>query len=152
MSCHCSFTGLQISRFCLCSEDKLVESLLQNQVHLFLTTDPNEVQQASHKGQFPPLHITVDCEGEDRLVVMSSEIYLRFTICLICSGVVSVLLDQELAFCSSDQLRVMICGDAIIQLNSGQQHLQVSLTIISMICFLFPILFFNKFTQHVNCY
>lgn len=146
MSCHCSFTGLQISRFCLCSEDKLVESLLQNQVHLFLTTDPNEVQQASHKGQFPPLHITVDCEGEDRLVVMISEIYLRFTICLICSGVVSVLLDQELAFCSSDQLRVMICGDAIIQPNSGQQHLQVSLTFISMICFLFPILFFNKFT------
>lgn len=47
----CSFTGLQISRFCLCSEDKLVESLLQNQVHLFLTTDPNEVQQASHKGE-----------------------------------------------------------------------------------------------------
>lgn len=80
--------GLQISRFCLCSEDKLVESLLQNQVHLFLTTDPNEVQQASHK------------------------------------GVVSVLLDQELAVCPSDQLRVMISGDAIIQPNSGQQHLQ----------------------------
>lgn len=51
MSCRCSFTGLQISRFCLCSEDKLVESLLQNQVHLFLTTDPNEVEQASHGGQ-----------------------------------------------------------------------------------------------------
>lgn len=51
VSCRCSFTGLQISRFCLCSEDTLVESLVQNQVHLFLTTDPEEVQQASHKGQ-----------------------------------------------------------------------------------------------------
>lgn len=83
--------------------------------------------------KFPPLHITFVYEGEDRLVVMISEICLRFTISLICSGVVSVLLDQELAVCPSDQLRVMISGDAIIQPNSGQQHLQVSLRIIPTI-------------------
>lgn len=151
MSCHCSFTGLQISRFCLCSEDKLVESLLQNQVHLFLTTDPNEVQQASLKGQEVSSFITVDCEGEDRLVVMISDIYLRFTIGRICSGVVSVLLDQELAFCPSDQLRVMICGDAITQPNSGQQHLQVRLRIISMISG-FYFLFFLFLTNSALCY
>lgn len=58
---------------------------------------------------------------------MISEICLRFSISLICSGFVSVLLDQEQAVCPSDQLRVMISGDAIIQPNSGQQHLQVSL-------------------------
>lgn len=64
---------------------------------------------------------------------MISEKYFQFTICVICSGVVSVLLDQELAFCPSDQLRVVICGDAISQPNSEQQHLQVSLRIICTI-------------------
>ncbi|XP_011605720.1 cytosolic 5'-nucleotidase 1A [Takifugu rubripes] len=80
--------GLQVSKFCFCSEDNLVEGLLQNQVHLFLTTDINEVQRVSHK------------------------------------GVLSGLLDQEQTFCPSDQLRVMICGDAILQPNSRQQYLQ----------------------------
>lgn len=77
--------------------------------------------------KFPPLHITFVYEGKDGLLVMISEICLRFSISLICSGVVSVLLDQELSVCPSDQLRVMISGDAIIQPSSGQQHLQVSL-------------------------
>lgn len=48
---HRSSPGLQVSRFCFCSEDDLVECLLQNKVDLFLTTDTNEVQQASKKGQ-----------------------------------------------------------------------------------------------------
>lgn len=51
MSSRLSSPGLQVSKFCFCSEDNLVEGLLQNQVHLFLTTDINEVQQVSHKGQ-----------------------------------------------------------------------------------------------------
>lgn len=46
-----SSPGLQVSRFCFCSEDNLIEGLLQNQVHLFLTTDIKEVQHVSHKGQ-----------------------------------------------------------------------------------------------------
>lgn len=51
MSTHLSSPGLQVSKFCFCSEDNLVEGLRQNQVHLFLTTDINEVQQVSLKGQ-----------------------------------------------------------------------------------------------------
>lgn len=54
MSSCLSSPGLQVSKFCFCSEDSLVEGLLQNQVHLFLTTDINEVQQVSHKGQEIP--------------------------------------------------------------------------------------------------
>lgn len=94
--------------------------------------------------KFPPFHITVNCEGKDRLVVMISEIYLPLPICPICSGVVSVLLDQELAFCPSDQLRVMICGDAIIQPNSGQQHLPVSLRLISIISVFISFSYFKQ--------
>lgn len=76
----------------------------------------------------PPLHITVDCEVEGKI----SELFLRLTVCLLCSGVVSMLLDQDLTFCPSDQLRVVICADVVMQPNSGQQHLQVSLGMISV--------------------
>lgn len=45
-----SVSGLQVNRFSFSSEDDFVGSLLQNQVQLFLTTDGNEVLEASQKG------------------------------------------------------------------------------------------------------
>uniref|UniRef100_UPI0037E8CC4C cytosolic 5'-nucleotidase 1B n=1 Tax=Semicossyphus pulcher TaxID=241346 RepID=UPI0037E8CC4C len=71
--------GLEISRFCFSSEEDFIESLQNNNVQLFLTTDKNEASQASQK------------------------------------GVLSALLDQQVALCPSDQLRVVFCGDAAIQ-------------------------------------
>lgn len=83
--------GLQIHRFCFSSEDDFTESLIQNKVHLFLTTDGNEATQAAN------------------------------------NGVLSALLDHHTASCSSEQLRVMFCGDAILDPNSSgnQQAAQV---------------------------
>lgn len=46
-----SSAGLDISRFCFSNEEDFVESLLKDNVQLFLTTDRDEVVQASHKGQ-----------------------------------------------------------------------------------------------------
>lgn len=62
-----TLTGLQVSRFCFSSEDDFVDSLLKNNVQLFLTTDINEMAQASHKGQEVSCFlsfITANCEGE----------------------------------------------------------------------------------------
>ncbi|XP_035859027.1 cytosolic 5'-nucleotidase 1A isoform X1 [Sander lucioperca] len=42
--------GLEVSRFCFSSEEDFVESLQKNNVQLFLSTDRNEVPQASQKG------------------------------------------------------------------------------------------------------
>lgn len=42
--------SLDISRFCFSNEDDFIESLLKNNVQLFLTTDRNEVVEALHKG------------------------------------------------------------------------------------------------------
>lgn len=42
--------GLEVSRFCFSSEEDFIESLLENNVHLFLSTDRNEATQASQKG------------------------------------------------------------------------------------------------------
>lgn len=140
---HRSSPGLQVSRFCFCSEDDLVEGLLQNQAHLFLTTDTNEVQQASHKGQkVSPVWILL-LTVKVMTGWQSWFLRLRLTLCLICSGVVSVLLDQEQAFRPSDQLRVMVCGDAIIQPDSGQQRLQVVSATSPWPLLSFPFLFWS---------
>lgn len=42
--------GLEVSRFCFSSEEDFIESLLKNNVQLFLSTDRNEVPRASQKG------------------------------------------------------------------------------------------------------
>lgn len=42
--------GLEVSRFCSPGQEELMESLLQNKVQLFLSTDRNQVAQASQKG------------------------------------------------------------------------------------------------------
>lgn len=50
---RCSLAaGLDIGRFCFSNEDDFMESLLKNDVQLFLTADAKEVDEASHKGQF----------------------------------------------------------------------------------------------------
>lgn len=54
-----SAVGLNIDRFCFSKEDDFVESLLKNNVQLFLTTDRNEVDGASHKGQFCRLSLSL---------------------------------------------------------------------------------------------
>lgn len=43
--------GLDVGRFCFASEEDFIESLLKNNVQLFLTTDRNEAPQASQNGQ-----------------------------------------------------------------------------------------------------
>ncbi|XP_077373865.1 cytosolic 5'-nucleotidase 1A [Festucalex cinctus] len=42
--------GLEVSRFCFSGREDFVESLLANQVHLFLSTEPEEVTLASQRG------------------------------------------------------------------------------------------------------
>ncbi|XP_017295007.1 cytosolic 5'-nucleotidase 1A [Kryptolebias marmoratus] len=74
--------GLEVTRFCFSSEEDFIESLLKNNIQLFLTTDENEVLQATQK------------------------------------GVPSVLLDEHSAVCSSEQLRVLFCENAIIRPSS----------------------------------
>lgn len=71
--------GLEVSRFCFSSQEDFIESLLINNMQLFLTTDGNEARRASQEGVF------------------------------------SALLDQQIVFCPSEQLRVMICGDTVFQ-------------------------------------
>ncbi|XP_053281999.1 cytosolic 5'-nucleotidase 1B isoform X2 [Pleuronectes platessa] len=73
--------GLEVSKFSFSGTEDFIESLLTNNVRLFLSTDRNE---ASHASQ---------------------------------NGVLSALLDQNLASCPSEQLRVLFCGDAVIRSN-----------------------------------
>ncbi|XP_068459691.1 cytosolic 5'-nucleotidase 1A [Clinocottus analis] len=73
--------GLEVSRFFFSSQEDFIESLLQNNVQLFLSADRNEALQASQK------------------------------------GVLSALLDRQLA--QSEQLRVMLCGDAVVRPDAG---------------------------------
>lgn len=75
--------GLEVSRFCFSSEEDFVESLLENNVLLFLTTDRNEVPQASQK------------------------------------GVLSALVDQQMALCPPEQLRVLFCDETISRPDTG---------------------------------
>lgn len=52
LSCHYhSLAGLEVSRFCFSSQEDFTESLLKNNVQLFLTTDRDEVLRASQNGQ-----------------------------------------------------------------------------------------------------
>lgn len=55
--------GLQIHRFCFSCEDDFTDSLLQNKVHLFLTTDSNEATQAANKGVLSALLDPVAASG-----------------------------------------------------------------------------------------
>ncbi|KAM6925789.1 cytosolic 5'-nucleotidase 1A [Lycodopsis pacificus] len=83
-SCIISSTrhyGLEVGRFCFSSQEDFIESLLKNDVQLFLSTDRNEALQASQK------------------------------------GVLSAVLDQQVA--PSEQLRVMLCGDAVVRPATG---------------------------------
>ncbi|XP_034392010.1 cytosolic 5'-nucleotidase 1A [Cyclopterus lumpus] len=73
--------GLEVSRFCFSSQEDFIESLLTNNVQLFLSTDRNEALQASQQ------------------------------------GVLSALLDRQGA--PSEQLRVMLCGDAVVRPDAG---------------------------------
>ncbi|XP_075945785.1 cytosolic 5'-nucleotidase 1A [Anarhichas minor] len=73
--------GLEIGRFCFSSQEDFIESLLKNNVQLFLSTDRNEALQASQK------------------------------------GVLSAVLDRQVA--PSEQLRVMLCGDAVVRPDTG---------------------------------
>ncbi|XP_029008930.1 cytosolic 5'-nucleotidase 1A isoform X2 [Betta splendens] len=75
--------GLEVGRFCFSSEDNFLESLLENNVQLFLSTDRNETSQASQR------------------------------------GVLSALLDQRAASSPSEQLRVLFCGDTVVQPNAA---------------------------------
>ncbi|KAJ0069910.1 hypothetical protein NL108_016136 [Boleophthalmus pectinirostris] len=82
--------GLQIHRFSFSGEDDITDSLLENKVQLFLTTDSNEATQAANK------------------------------------GVLSAILGPLSACGPSEQLRVMFCGDAILdpssELNTGRHQ------------------------------
>ncbi|XP_059190502.1 cytosolic 5'-nucleotidase 1A [Centropristis striata] len=42
--------GLEVGRFCFSSEEDFIESLLKNNVQLFLSTDRNKAHEASQKG------------------------------------------------------------------------------------------------------
>ncbi|XP_071387641.1 cytosolic 5'-nucleotidase 1A [Centroberyx affinis] len=42
--------GLDVGRFCLCTEEDFIETLLSNQVKLFLSTDTHDASKASHRG------------------------------------------------------------------------------------------------------
>uniref|UniRef100_A0A1A7YFW1 Cytosolic 5'-nucleotidase 1A-like n=1 Tax=Iconisemion striatum TaxID=60296 RepID=A0A1A7YFW1_9TELE len=75
--------GLEVSRFCFTSEENFIESLLKNNIQLFLTTDENESLQATQQ------------------------------------GVPSALLDESSSSCSSEQLRVLFCENAVIRPNPG---------------------------------
>ncbi|XP_039988362.1 cytosolic 5'-nucleotidase 1A [Xiphias gladius] len=47
--------GLEVGRFCFAAEEDFIESLLKNNVRLFLSTDRNEAAQASQQGVFSAL-------------------------------------------------------------------------------------------------
>ncbi|KAM8860771.1 cytosolic 5'-nucleotidase 1B isoform 1-T1 [Synchiropus picturatus] len=81
-SCITSTTrhyGLDVSRFCFSCEEDFVETLLENNVSLFLTASQNEAEKAS----------------------------LR--------GVTSALLSGQTAAAPSEQLRILFCGDSLMQ-------------------------------------
>ncbi|KAI3370971.1 hypothetical protein L3Q82_023622 [Scortum barcoo] len=71
--------GLEVSRFCFSSEEDFIESLLKNNVHLFLTTDRNEALQASQKGVFSALldQQTASCPSEQLRVLFCGDAIIR---------------------------------------------------------------------------
>ncbi|KAK1887906.1 Cytosolic 5'-nucleotidase 1A [Dissostichus eleginoides] len=68
---------LEISRFCFSSEEDFTESLLKNNVHLFLTTDRDEAAQASQKGVFSALLNEKVASSEQLRVVFCEDAVIR---------------------------------------------------------------------------
>ncbi|KAI9547502.1 hypothetical protein NQZ68_017055 [Dissostichus eleginoides] len=69
--------SLEISRFCFSSEEDFTESLLKNNVHLFLTTDRDEAAQASQKGVFSALLNEKVASSEQLRVVFCEDAVIR---------------------------------------------------------------------------
>ncbi|XP_070763915.1 cytosolic 5'-nucleotidase 1A [Enoplosus armatus] len=71
--------GLEVSRFCFSSEEDFIESLLKNNVQLFLSTDRNEGPQASQKGVFSALldQQTAFCPPEQLRVMFCGDAVIR---------------------------------------------------------------------------
>lgn len=82
--------GLEISRFCFSSEEDFADSLLTNNVHLFLSMDNDEALQASQR------------------------------------GVLSALLQQQTDSTSTEQLRILFCGDSVIQTEAAPPSQQAA--------------------------
>ncbi|KAK2880573.1 cytosolic 5'-nucleotidase 1A isoform X2 [Channa argus] len=63
--------GLEVSRFCFSGEDDFMESLLKNNVQLFLSTESNEALQASQRGVLSALldQQTSSCPSEQLRVL-----------------------------------------------------------------------------------
>ncbi|GLD61647.1 cytosolic 5'-nucleotidase 1A-like protein [Lates japonicus] len=71
--------SLDVSRFCFSSEEDFIESLLKNNVQLFLSTDRNEASQASQKGVFSALldQHSASCPSEQLKVLFSGDAIIR---------------------------------------------------------------------------
>ncbi|XP_019134614.2 cytosolic 5'-nucleotidase 1A [Larimichthys crocea] len=71
--------GLEVSRFCFSSEEDFIESLQKNNVKLFLTTDTNEVTQASQTGVVSVLldQQTAVCPSEQLRVMFCGDAVIR---------------------------------------------------------------------------
>lgn len=68
--------GLEVSRFCFSTEEDFIESLLKNNVQLFLSTDRNEVSQTSQKGVLSALldEYTASCPSEQLRVLLCGDV------------------------------------------------------------------------------
>ncbi|XP_008276224.1 cytosolic 5'-nucleotidase 1A [Stegastes partitus] len=71
--------GLEVSRFCFSTEEDFIENLLQNNVHLFLSTDRHEVSQTSQKGVLSALldEYTASCPSEQLRVLFCGDAVIR---------------------------------------------------------------------------
>ncbi|KAM7415378.1 hypothetical protein PAMA_019959 [Pampus argenteus] len=71
--------GLEVSRFCFSSEEDFIESLLNNNVQLFLTLDRNEALQASQRGVLSALlhQQTASSPSEQLRVLFSGDAVVR---------------------------------------------------------------------------
>lgn len=81
-SCIVSSTrhhGLEVGRFCFSSKEDFTESLLKNNVRLFLSTDENEASQASQKGVLSALldEGTASCPSEQLRVLFCVDAVIR---------------------------------------------------------------------------
>lgn len=69
--------GLEVSRFCFSGEEDFMESLLKNNVQLFLSTDRNEAQQASQKGVLSALLSQQAAPSEQLRVMFCGDAVIR---------------------------------------------------------------------------
>ncbi|XP_013876799.1 cytosolic 5'-nucleotidase 1A [Austrofundulus limnaeus] len=71
--------GLEVSRFCFSSEEDFVESLLKNNIHVFVTTDENEAFQANQKGVLSLLldENSASCPSEQLRVLFCENSIIR---------------------------------------------------------------------------